>query len=365
MRKRLFVLLVGSIWILLCGCTTSEGKSIEEHVLAVKVDKIIESENGVHLNYMGTVDSENTLEYCFKSAGRLSKVYVKEGDHIKKGDRLLELDIQDLTFQLNASKGVVDTAALNITKAKEGLNYQKDLFSKIEKLYQENAISKDQYDQAKLQLDVSQTNYNQTITQCDTAKTDYEYKESLLKDAFIDAKHDGSVVKVLYDEGELVPQGHPVIITRNTQQVINIGIAQQDLSKIKIGSKALINVDGEKAEGYITNIAEAPDSTTRTYNAEVSVEKDFRLGLLAKVSLEVGAQKGIWIPMTAILSNGEDFVYVVQKNRVLARPVIIKSINENRVLVDGLSLGEVLVTGGMKNIYDGAKVKISNQEIIR
>lgn len=360
MKKFLSMLLTMGMAFTLVACSMAEEVVVEERAKAVEVKEVNESENPVTLSYIGSVDSKDIVKYSFKTGGKLGKVFVEKGDKVRKGDKLAQIDMQDLNFQLSAAKSTLDTAQLNIKKAEDVLNYDKDIFNKIEKLYTEGSVSKDKYDQIKLKLDTSETTYNQAKSQYEAAKTDYEYKLSLIQDATIYASQDGSIVEIPYVEGELVAQGHPAVIVRSISQIVNVGIAQKDLKSIANGTEAIVDVEGEKAFGRIINIAEAPDPATRTYNAEVAVEdKSFRLGSIAKVEFNIGNENGVWLPISAIMSNGEDYVYIVEEDRAFKRVIQLGKIHEDTVMVEGIKAGELLVVSGMKSLDDGSKVNIS------
>lgn len=359
--KRFFAtLLIMSMTLGLMACSKAEEVVVEEKVRAVEVTEMQETDRPLTLSYIGTVDSKDIVKYSFKTAGKLSRVFVEKGDRIKKGDKLAQLNMQDLKFQLSAAKATLDTAQLNIKKAKDALSYDMDIFNKMENLYKEGSISKDQYNQTKLKLDISQTTYNQAKSQYDATKIDYEFKLSLIDDATIHADNDGSIVDVSYEEGELVPQGYPVVIARTTNQIVNVGIAQRDLKNIKIGTQATIDIDGEKANAAITNISEAPDEDTRTYNAEVTIEnKTYRLGSIVKVNFNIGNHRGLWVPITSVLSDGEEYVYIIKGDRAFKRTIVLGRIYDDYIMVEkGVERGEILVMGGMKNLSDGIKVKV-------
>jgi len=200
----------------------------------------------------------------------------------------------------------------------------------------------------------------QAQSQYEAATTDYEYQLSLERDATIYAEQDGMVVELMSEEKERVSAFTPVISVRSLEEIIYIGIPQQDLEKIKVGSKAEIDVDGQKAEGVVGNIAEAPDTATRTYKAEVTVQgKDFKLGSIARVAIDIGWGKGVWIPIAAVLSNGgEDYVYTVKDGRAFKSTIVMIKQWENEIMVKDIEPGEHVVISGMKNLDDGARVKI-------
>ncbi len=363
MKRFVIMIMMISISVMLAGCSITKETSVEESVRAVAVLEIQESENPVTLRYIGTVDSKRLIQYSFKSGGRLSKAYVGKGDKVKKGDILAALDTKDLKLQVDAARVTLNSANENIKKSEEHMNYTQELYDNMEKLYAEGAISKDQYDQIKLQHSTSFSTYAQSKDQYDKAKTDLEYKSSVLEEAAIYAKEDGIIVDVLYEEGERIAepamQPMPVVILRGDEQIVQVGIAQKDLDKVHVGTQAIIDVDGDIAKGFVKNIDEAPDRETRTYQAEVKIEdKDFRLGSIAKITFDIGMEKGVWIPINAVFSNGEDYVYMIKNDRAFKRTVTLHKNYENMVLVEGILPKEMLAVKGMKNLNDGSKVNI-------
>lgn len=343
-----------------CDRTGRQGAGQEGEIKAVKIMKVAAGEHPVSLKYIGTVDAEELVKYSFKTAGQINKIYVSVGDRVKKGDPLAKLDTTDLDYQLSMAKETMNTAKVNVGKAKDASDYAKSLYKKTEALYQNGAASKDSFEQVQLKRDSAASEYTQAKSQYALASTDYNYKLDLLSNSVIYAEQDGYVAEKAFNENERVGAYTPVVIVRSGAQVINIGIPQQELTKIRVGSAAHISVDGETAQGTVTSIGQLPDETTRTYKAEISVpDKIFRLGSIAKVSINIGKQKGIWIPLSSIFADGgEDCVYVVKNKRALKKTVEIQSVSDDQAKADGLSSGELLVTSGMNNLADGIRVKV-------
>ncbi len=345
MKKHLTLLFIIILLVTVTGCSKDE-TVLSEQIRAVKVQKVQISEKPVKLNYVGTLDAKEIIKYSFKSGGQIGRVFVKEGDQVNQGDKLLELNKTDIAFQVSSSR-------LNMIKAEDSHAILQSNLGRMSALYDEGAISKSQYEQVKLEADIAENNALQ-------AKNNYEYQLSLERDATIYAEQDGMVVSIMSEEKERVNQSAPVIAVRSIEEVVNIGIPQQDLVNIQIGAKAEIDIDGQKTEGIISNLANAPDQYTRTYKAEVTVQgHDYRIGSIAKAAIDIGQESGIWIPITTVLSDGgEDYVYTVKDSRAFKRTIAILKQSENKILVKGLKSGESLTTSGMKNLEDGARVKI-------
>lgn len=347
-----------------CGAPARKNTDYERQSKAVKVMETTEEKNPVALNYVGTVDSEELVKCSFKVAGKVNKIYVSEGDQVKKGDRLAQLDKTDLQYQLSAARASMNAASADIRKARDAADYAGTSYERVDELYQKGAASTDALDQIKLKKHTAESDYQQARSQYAAARADYSYKQNLIKDSILYAEQDGYVAQKVCNENERVGAYTPVIVLRSGTQIVNIGIPQQELAQIKPGAAADVEVDGERARGIITSIAEVPDTATRTYKAEVSVQgKTFRLGSIAKVSVNIGEQQGIWIPLTAVFSDeGEDCVYVAKDQRAFKRTIAIRSIHEDQAMVTGVKADESLIISGMNNLDDGTLITVREQE---
>lgn len=341
----LTVLLVLTLALMSSGCSRQQEEA--EKGKPVRTAAVKEETRPVRLEYFGITDSQEMKKYSFKVSGKISRIHVDKGDRITKGKLVAELDRTDLNYALKA-------AEYTMYKARSAYEDARKQYEKVKALYEHGVSSERDLDLARLDMEVKEAGYNQ-------AKVDYDHKQSMLRDAGLYADMDGYVVEVLNKEGEVVSAGYPVIIARSSRQVINVGLTQDDLQKVKVGTRAYVIINGTEAKGEVTMIDQLPDSESRTYNAEITItgEPDnfnFYLGSTGRVLLEAGEEKGIWIPLTSILNDGQDYVYTVKENRALRKNIKILNIQDTSVLVEGLEPGDVLVTAGMKNLTDGCLV---------
>lgn len=361
MKKWLFLLAIIVTMSSFTGCSLNQSTTTEnEQIKAVSVMEVKENQRAVTLDYIGTIDAEELVKYSFKLPGQINKIYVTKGDYVKSGDKLAELDTTDLAFQVEAAKATMDTAAENIAKAEASLHYINSTYDRMTSLYENGAISQDQFDQAQLKKEVSASEYAQAKAQYHAAKTDYDSKMENLENTTIYAKQDGYMVEKTLNENERVGAYTPVIIIRSEDQIVNVGIPQQELPKIYPGAEATVKVDDKVVPGQVTNIAQIPDETTRTYTAEIMIyDSTLMLGSIAKVSIAAGVQEGIWIPMTSLYSDGDSYVFIINDGRAFRRTVTIQSNSDDQVLVTGLNPDDQLVVSGMDNLDDGVKVKVN------
>lgn len=401
MKKYLcFTMILTLIFSIGCSSVTKEN-NMEENIRPVVVETVEAKTFPILLNYIGTLQSKDLKKYSFKSSAKVKNIHVEEGQYVKKGDLLVELDTSDLAkavdaarYQMDAAKAVYDKAAkgasseqkkqaeLTVKQAQDGYNFALDSYNKILELYNAGSVSKQQLDEVKLQLDnaesslklaneglsqvlsgASEEEKKAAYSQYEQAKTAHEGQLSLLEDASLMSDSDGYIIDILYSEGELVPQGYPVVVLRTDEQAISVGLSQQDIKKIDINTKANITIDDVIVRANVSNINRAVDMETLTYNVELTIDdkisdKEFLLGSVVKVDFQIGSEMGIWIPIVNVMNDIQDYVYIVEQDHVVRREINIKSIYEDKVLTEDLAPGEKLIVKGMKNVKEGYKVTL-------
>ena len=403
MKKK--TLLICSLFlsvIMLNGCNgKSDAVKTDAKTYPVKTLDVKNESYSVSLEYEGITGGSEVRKLSFKSSAKISKIYVSKGQHVKKGDNLVDLDKSDLNFAMEASKAAIDAASaqydksvngaqaedinkaeIAVNNAEDNYNYYKNLYAKDIKLYESQAISKQQLDDVKLQLDGSESSLNSAkqslqelqdgsreedkqalLAQLNQAKADYDSKVNLVQDTSMVADSDGYVVDVLCKEGEMQAAGNPVILFRSENQVVTVGLTDSDVKKVQVGTKAQVKIDDTTSDGEIINIVQMADTTSGTYSAQIKLlnqidNNKFYVGENVKVYIDMGEKNSIWIPISSILNDGQDYVYVVEKGHAVRKDITLGDTNEDKVSVEGLKSGDKLVIEGMKNAKAGYQVTV-------
>lgn len=399
MKRQISFLFITTLILISVGCSPSEETSqTQNKVKPVKVLDVTETTSPITLDYIGNVQSQDVKKYSFKSPGQIKEILVKKGQFIKKGEALARLDTKDLQYAVDASQAQLkdanaqyqraingatseelSQAEWNVTKAQDAYDYAKDQYSKLEKLYESGAISKSELEKAELQMKQSESDVNiakevlnktkkgltkeekQSIqANVEQARTQYNQKKDLLEDATITSDVDGYIVDVLYEEGERVDAGYPVIVTRNKSTIIRTGIIPEDLEKIKIGTKIIAQTENKEIKGVVTTIGSTPDPQTRTYDVEISLEQNtFPIGSIVNVSFVTGEKTGIWVPITSVMANGDNYLFVIKDEEARKQKVTLGPLKGTEVFVsEGLSNKDQIVIEGMKSLSNGDSIRI-------
>jgi HlyD family secretion protein len=240
----------------------------------------------------GTIESVD-VTVSSKLSGQIKKITIKEGDRVKAGDLLLELDHDLLDIQLRqaearvqqadaqlkllisgARKEDIQVAELTLKQAKINLDQAKEDKDRYTSLYETRTITKKQYDDAVSRYDISLAQYNSAKENLDKIKTisrpediqsaranlrSLEAGADMLKknieDSKVYAPTDGFVSKKFVEEGEIVSPQSSLLKISNLESVdLVIYLTEIELGKVKLGQNADIKIDAFKDKTYKGNI---------------------------------------------------------------------------------------------------------------
>ncbi|AXH12495.1 efflux RND transporter periplasmic adaptor subunit [Halarcobacter bivalviorum] len=226
----------------------------------------------------GTVISDNEKIISSKFMGLIKKVYVKEGDFVKKGDSLYSIDssnIDSLKKEALYNKEMLENSLANIK-----LNYER-----YKRLYEKDLVAKYELEQLKLQLDNTKNLLNIAKAKIKEVNTQYEYLN-------IKASNNGLIIKKSIKEGEIAIPSMPALILTDLDSLkIKTSIPESALQRVKIGTKVKVFIESLafQTEGKITSIIPDTQSMTHSFIVKIDFDKqDKKLypGMYAKLFLE-------------------------------------------------------------------------------
>lgn len=195
-----------------------------------------------------------------------------------------------------------------------------------------------------------------TISQNNVDASNENIESNILRSAI-----NGTVVKLVSKVGDIGSPLAPTVIVASHEMVVHIGVSQGSVNDIKANQKTFITIDENEYDGSVLDVAKLPDANSRTYLTRIQFKNSSQLniGETASVAIDVGLREGVWLNLSTILNDGEDYVYIIQNNRVTKRKITILSINNNQVLVSGLNVNDQLVIEGGRFLSVGSEVNIT------
>ncbi len=245
------------------------------------------------LSLSGTVISDDTKMLGTRYMGFVKKVYVSEGDWVKKGQILYVIDSKEIDLAKSQVELMISQARLAIAMNENMYQFAKRNYERNKRLYKKGMVSK--FDLEKIEL-----MYKNTKDMVEIAKKQLEQAKAKLAEVLhqyeylkIKAPNDGVVIQKNVKEGQLTIPGYPgmVLTTLDNLKVI-AQISESNLKNIKIGQKVAIYIPslGYEAEGTLTSIIPAANPMTHKFKVKVSFKKGKGVtiipGMYAKLTFE-------------------------------------------------------------------------------
>ncbi len=354
------VLVVGLIVRRIQSSAEGRGKKPPQGPTPVRTVLAERGDLPVMLDALGTVTSLATVTVRSQVAGQITQIAFKEGQDVKKGDLLAQIDPRPYQAALDQAEGALarDEAALK--------NAEIDL-ARYEKLIEEDSVSRQQLDTQRAAVRQAQATLKTDQGQVAGARVNVSF-------ARITAPVDGRVGLRKVDVGNYVSAGDTngiVVITQLHPISVVFPVPEDELAAVskrfRSGAQLKVTVydrggDTMLAEGTLSTIDNVVDTTTGTVKMRAMFENaDEALtpNQFVNVRVVVDTMSNAVIMPTAGVQRGADgtFVYVIEGDTAKMRTVKLGPALEGRIAVlQGLDGGEQIAVEGTDRLRDGAKV---------
>jgi len=315
--------------------------------VAVTVVQVKYEQRGQPIRNSGRVSQKSEMHLSFKTGGLVQYIGAEEGDEVKSGQVLAELDLEEINAQQQRAESNYEKAALELQR-----------FSTL-------------YDESLLSLQVKQN----AETGYDSAAADLQIANFNRKLSTIRAPSDGRILKRYVESHELIEPGQPVFLLAASKQgsVVRVGLVDRDIVKVSIGDPASVVIDaypGRKFAGSVSEVALGSDSAAGTFEVEVLIDAEelsLRSGLIARVEITlVTSEPQYYIPIEAVFEadNGKATLFVLNEENGTAHEVSVEvlALLRDEVAVRGeLSASDKVIKLGTPYLSDGSTVAVFDE----
>ncbi len=348
--RGLLVILILPALLAVAGCRKKEPPPKPEVVRPVKIMTVKKVRTEVSHSLPGMVRAARRAELSFKVSGPLVALPVEEGQHVKKGDLIAQIQKRDFINSLKEARA-------RFLEADKQFRRYKDLYAKKQ---------------------VSRADFDRYRAARDVAAAKLEDASNALADTTLVAPFDGIVSKRFVENFQKVQAKQPIVNLQDISQVeILINVPELLMAGLRAHHPKEIfatfeSIPGKKFPLTVKEYSTQADPATQTYQVVLLMDQPSEAtilpGMTAQVtSLSGGDDKGgesmILIPAIAVMDAPGDHPYVwlfdAKTSTVRKQPVAIGPIegSANILVREGLQGGETIVVAGLTQLREGMKVR--------
>jgi membrane fusion protein, multidrug efflux system len=287
-------------------------------------------------------------------AGRVDSLSVAEGDWVKAGQTVAEIDPRPFVDQRRQAAAAVAQAAAAVENAR--LN-----FERTERLFQRGIAAGKEVEDARAQRAAADAALEQASASLDMA-------DRQLSRAHVTSPIAGQVVKRLVSVGEQVDgtASEPIVEVANLDHVeLAAAIPSEHLGRVRVGQRAEVSSDAypdRTFEGEIIAIAPAVDSATNTALARIRLANTDRLlkvGMFAQAQIGVSERKGVLtVPPSAISKSDDAAAVYVVSGAIATRTTVTLGLEttEAAEITSGLTEGQKILTSAIHGLGERARL---------
>jgi len=317
----------------------------------------------------GRLASKEEMRLSFKTGGIIRQIHVREGQPVRKGQLLAELDLDEIRARTEQVRLGRTQANIGIDNAELAVRLAERDYQNVQGLYRDSVATLVQLQNAEIALDNARN-------QLEAAKTGLSVSDQQLTVAHFNLTHSriiapaaGVILRKLAEPNELVGAGAPVLLfgSREKAQVINVHLTDKDIIHVRLGDEASISFDAypeHRFRGVVRELAGMAAPFTGTYEVEIEVfpgDKALFNGFIGSVHLRAGETRQLLqVPIDALISADERTgqVFTVRDSLARQTAVTIDRIRDGHLLIEaGLRAGDAVIVGGAGYLEDGQPVQ--------
>lgn len=350
-----FINIIVLISFFLVGCESQiKDPRLEDKVVSViNVKKANKEEQ----SFTGIVTAKVQSNLGFRVSGKIVHRFVDNGQQVKKGQVLMEIDNNDLILSIVAKENIVKSleARFSLAQIDE---------KRYKKLLEVNATSQQSYDQAKATFDSIHGELEVAKAQLQIAKNEKQY--SLLY-----ADSDGTIVEILSEPGQVVNAGQTVIkLAHSGAREASVDLPET--IRPELNSKAEAKLFGSNIRNSVVlrQLSDSSNSLTRTYEARYVLNENMSkapLGSTVTVYLKSNENDNLEIPLSAVTNEGKGsgvWIYDESTSTISFKEIEIASLTSEKAYIkNGIAVDDKIVALGAHFLHEGQKVRLSDRVI--
>ncbi len=388
MKKPLIIIVILAVVV---GIPVSKRFFSSEETKSVSIEVLGNHKIKASILASGQLKHEDEVKLSAEVIGKVTKLYVQEGDQVTKGQLVLQIDDESYIAAVEQQSAVVSQQKVSIERQELVVANLKHQWQRKSKLFKKNLLDKDGYEAITHAYDVSKVDLRSALEFLKQVEARLEQSKDQLSKTQVTSPINGNITSLDIKEGETAISGTTNIRGSSLMTIANpdsmlaeINIDEADIANVAIGQKAeIISIAfaNHPIVGIVESIAssakQTPGRQSLSFAVKLRLEKDTEINLRPGMSCRAevftqGEQEKLSVPIKAIKveeDNDEDTVenYVFRLKDGQVERVTIKvgiSDDDYQEVVSGLTKGDEIVIGPdkiLRHLKDGETVEVEEK----
>lgn len=351
----------------------------------------------------GEINPKVKVNISAHIVGKIEKLYFNEGDTVKRGQKLVDLERFAYTAQYDRARAELANRRIEVQRAKAALSTTEAAYRRAVNMQQQGISAQELFDKSRLDLENARAAFASSQEGVRQAEAMVTQAETDLSHTTIVSPIDGKVVQLNAHEGEVVVTGtmnNPgsviAVVADLSEILAEADVGETEVVGIRLGQQAKVRVDAVPDKDYIGHVAEIGSSAAvrqnagsglRYFKVKVAIDNSddrLRPGMTCQVSIVTSSEaNAVAVPIQSVVervppskdkkTDDEDentpkrkYVFIVRDKKVRMTEVTTGVSDATHVAVaSGLKAGDNVVTGPfrvLKKLKDADAVEITKEE---
>ena len=379
MQQRWWIVLIAAEALAVgCGGGNERAAQNIEVVPGLRVQKIQWKEVADELEAPGNVIAVSTAQLAARTMGTVLQVAAREGDFVKRGQLLAQLDERELAARRSAAQSATQGATAGVAQATNAVSAaeaQADVMQKTYDRYtylkEQKSVSPQEFDEvaakqraAQASLEQAKAALRQAQAGASQAESEGHVAESVASYARVVAPFDGRVIRRSVEPGSLVSPGMPLFVVEDTSRYqLEATLPAEALGAVKKNELARVQLDGlaeNSITGRVAEIEAGADPGSHTLKARIDLPKETRAqsGMFGRAFFGRGEKFALIVANEWLVSRGQLVgTYVVDAGGLVHWRVVTVGKNTGNLVevLSGLNDGDAVVMNPGTQELDGKR----------
>jgi HlyD family secretion protein len=345
----------------------------------------------------GEIDPRVKVNISAHVIGKIERLYIVEGQNVRKGDRLVDLEKDAFVAQRDRLASEVANRRIEVTRARVALTNAQSQWNRAQSLRGQGIQAEELFDQARLQYDTARASLASAEEGVRQSAAGLRQAETDLTRTTIVAPMSGRIVQLNAHEGEVVitgtmnNPGSVIAVLADLSEILVLAeVGETEVTRVRLAHRAIVEVDAIPDREYSGRVVEIGSSAAvksgagggqRYFKVKIALDQpdpSIRPGMTAQVRIIAEEQKNvIAVPVQSVVerkpegaraaeTEEQPHVLLHQNGKAVLRPVKTGISDDTHITVlSGLKEGDEIITGPfrtLKNLKNGDSVRIEKEQ---